>query len=128
MAGQAHRSKRKITYFEHKDVHAELERIAKEEGEKRGHKIYWAELIRNMTLELANEHRKKRNAEPIAYDPSSGKFAPAGVPMPDQAVVDAEGRLTVYDKKNGKVMNEWKKVAQVPELLRRFPRVKFRYR
>lgn len=127
MAGSPHPVKRKVTYFENKNVLAALEKLAEEESKQAGHKIYVSELIREMSLKLANSYLETAGKKPIDYDPSSGKFAPGGVPMPGSAVVDEEGKLTVYDKKEGRIMTEWRHLKQLPALIRNFPRVKVRY-
>ena len=81
------------------------------------------EIIRTLTLNFANEIRKKQVKEPIDYDPRSGKFAPGGVGSAKHAVVNMKGGMAVFDK-NGKRLPEWKSVTEIPRLLRVYPKYK----
>jgi hypothetical protein len=94
---QPNRNKRKFTYFEHKEVIATLQQMAKEETEGPGHIVTVPELIRRSTLKLANKYLTRHGKKQIDYDPSAGKFAP-GNPLPDKVVVNEKGDVTLYCK------------------------------
>jgi hypothetical protein len=117
------KNKKKYTYYDHKQVLATLEQVAKEETTKRGHgrNVTAPELIREMTLNLANKHLIEGGKEPIRYDTSAGKFAPGGIGSAANAVVDMKGRMTVYDK-SGNKLDEWETVQDIPHLLRLYPK------
>ena len=123
---QASKSKRKFTFFENREVFAALQQMAKAETEKRGHIVSVPELIREISLKRANEYRVKQGKKPIQYDPSAGKFAPGGITSAAQAIVDANGRMVVHDR-NGNRLTEWRKVQDIPSLLRLYPKCKIKY-
>jgi hypothetical protein len=120
---QPDRDKRKFTYYEHNGVFATLQLIAKDETSTRGRIVRASELIRNMTRARANEYHRKHGQPRIKYDTTSGKFAPSSVDSATLALVTINGDLKVFDKQ-GKKMNNWRKVTQLPDLLRLHPKCK----
>src|SRR6266576_6208847 len=110
-------NKRKVTYFEHKEVYATLKQIAGDETKLQTYAVTVPEVIRTLTLLRANEYLRKHGRKQIAYDPSAGKFAPANAASPARALVNMRGGLKVFDKL-GNQIKRWSKVAQIPELLR----------
>jgi hypothetical protein len=121
-----HEDKRKVTYFEHKQVFKTLQDIAKEETEKQGHLVEVPEIIRKSTLKLANKYRVQHGEKPIDYDPSSGKFAPGGADSAARCEVDLQGNIEVRDRRGNK-MRKWKRISQLPRLLRLYPKCKVVY-
>jgi hypothetical protein len=120
---QPSKDKKKFTFFEQKDVFSELQQAATTQTETYGRIIKVPEIIRTLTLNFANEIRKKQGKEPIDYNPASGKFAPGGVGSAKQAVVNMKGEMAVFDK-NGKRLPEWKSVTEIPRLLQVYPKCK----
>jgi len=121
---QPSKDKTKFTFFEHKDVFSEMKQAAAEQSEKYGRIVKIPEIIRTLTLNFANERRKKLGKEPIDYDPASGKFAPPGIGSAKRAVLNMRGGgMTVTDN-NGNRLPEWKSVKQIPSLLRLYPKCK----
>ena len=118
---QPDKAKRRFTYFENRDVFNTLTQIANEETEKRGEIVTVPALIREVALKRANEFLRRKGQEPIDYDPSAGKFAPSGARAAARAVVDLKGNLAVYDREGNKI-GGYNKLAQVPQLLRAFPK------
>jgi len=123
---QPDKKKRKFTYFEFEEVFSEFIKMAEEETARTGRVVTAPELIRRDTLKHANAHRVKNGQKPLDLDPSAGKFAPGGVGSATQAVVDIKGKMNVYDRKGNK-LTEWKKVEDIPHLLRLYPRCKVIY-
>lgn len=124
---QVSKIKRKLTYFEFKDIFKELTVLAKEESDKQGRTVTIGEIVRRASLEKANEHRKKNGKKLLDLDTSAGKFAPSGQMAADQCIVNADGKtITVYSK-NGSIMSAYQKLSQLPTLLQHFPKVKMVY-
>src|SRR5207237_10443735 len=109
----------KFTYFEHKEVFETLRQIAIEETDRPGHRVTVPELIRKITLKLANKYLVRHGKKPIDYDTSAGKFAP-GDPSPDKVVVDEKGAVTVHCKGN---KLPWSiRPQELESLLKRYPK------
>src|SRR5262249_3355672 len=127
MANQPSEIKRKVTYPEHKEVHATLVRIADEETKSQSYTVSVAQIIRTLTLGHVNQYLTKHGQKPIMYDPAAGaKFSPGNAALPPRAVVNMRGGMTVYDKRGNKIKG-WSNVSQIPELLRLFPRCTIEY-
>lgn len=118
--------KRKFTYFENKDVFAALQEMADEETQKQGRVVTVPELIRETALKRANMFLNKHGKKPTDYDTTAGKFAPGGVGSAARAEVDLKGKMNVFDR-NGNKLPDWKKVEQIPQLLRVFPKCRITY-
>ena len=118
--------KRKFTYFEHRDVFAVLQEMADEETKKQGRVVTVPEIIRESALKRANTFLNKQGKSPIDYDTTAGKFAPGGIGSAVRAVVDLKGRMTVTDR-HGNKLPDWKKVDQIPQLLRLYPKCRVNY-
>ena len=123
---QPGKDKRKFTYFENKLVFDTLQLVAQDEARTRGGAVTVSELIRNSTLDCANKYRRKQGQPDIKHDTSGGKFAPGSASSARQCVVDLQGNMDVSDKR-GKKMDEWKKIKQLPELLRLYRKCKVVY-
>jgi|ERR1051326_7712488 hypothetical protein len=123
---QPKRFKRKFTYGEHEAVVAAYDLEAATRTAREGRIVTRAEIAREASLKRANEIYKKHGKKTIDYDTSAGKFAPGGPAAADQALVDLRGRMIVVDKK-GEEMPKWKKVEEIPQLLRLFPRCRIVY-
>ena len=120
------KNKRKVTYQEHKSVHATLKQIAADETKTQPYPVSVGEVLRTLTLARANEYRRKRGQPPIAYDPSAGKFAPGNAASPAGASVNLRGDMKVFDKLGNQIKG-WSKVSQIPEILRLYPKCRIEY-
>lgn len=69
--------KERITYGEFSDVREDLEGIASDLGSQEGREVSISEIIRTMTLELANKRRKTLGQPLLQHDPST---KPGGTP------------------------------------------------
>jgi hypothetical protein len=123
---QPDKNKRKFTYFEHKNVFATLQLIAKDETSIRGREVTVPELIRKETLVLANKYRRKHGKPEIEYDPSGGKFVPGGPLSAARCEVDLQGNMEVRDR-CGNRMRKWKRISQLPQLLSLYRKCKVVY-
>src|SRR6266480_5218219 len=119
---QPNRKKRKFTYFEFREVFNELKQIAHDESKNLSTNVTMPEVVREMTLNRANQYRKLRGKKPLKLCPAAGKFAPGGY-RPARAVVTKSAQLEVFDK-NGQLMPQYTGDVRksLPQLLRRFPR------
>jgi hypothetical protein len=117
------KSKKKFTFFIHKDVFKIYEQIAKDESEKLGRTVTVPELLRRDSLERANSVLKKKGKRLLDLDPSAGKFASAGPNSVAQVIIRPGGRIEAYNKK-GDRLREWKHLNQLEEITRLYRRVK----
>jgi len=83
---QPDRKKRKFTYFEFREVFDELKEIAHNESKNLSANVTVPEVVREMTLNRANQYRKLHGKKPLKLCPAAGKFAPGGN-RPARAVV-----------------------------------------
>ena len=106
LMNQPDKKKQKFTYFEFREVLDELKQIAASESKNLAKNVTLPEVIRELTLNRANQHRKLNGKAPLeGLDPAAGKFAP-GAARPARAVITKKLRLEVFDK-NGKLMPEY---------------------
>ena len=120
------KQKRKVTYFENKKVYEALVKMAADETARQGRVVSVPELIREIALKRANAYLAKQGKKRIDYDPSAGKFAPGAVSSATRAEVDLNGKMSVYDREGNK-LPAWKKIQEIPRLLRSYPKCKVVY-